>query len=169
MKSHSDKIHIFIPYGNLGKESYKEEILRALKRLNVSYTIVDWFCSDEEVAEYRVITDIAINAQTTDAMAASIQEHFYAGSVLFTGDWLPYQYFKDLGLTFSTFDWNDIHEKFLSVFKNVEEKKRSLKTNEDIIWSHSAWPATIAGWEKLYHQGNSYLKGSSNDEELFEF
>ncbi len=145
-----DTAHILIPYGNLGTDQYKRELTHKLEEMSLDYTIIDWFSSDQEVAEYRIISDVAINAQTTDAMSASIQEHLYAGSVVLTGSWLPYDYFRNLGLVFSSFEWSTVSEKFIAIVESLKRQKEAVQGNKEIIWSHSAWPATIKDWVNLY-------------------
>ena len=149
-KNKREKIHILIPFGYLGSKEYKTEIISKLKQLGVGYTIIDWYSTDEEVAEYRILTDVAINGQTTDALSASIQEHFFAGSVLLTGQWLPYDYFRELGLEFKSFSWDNLQNEFNSIIEDLSKQKNDAAKNREIIWSHSSWTSAIEGWYMLY-------------------
>lgn len=148
--SFNSNIHVLIPFSVLGNDVYKKEIISKLKNLKVNYTIIDWFCTDDEVAEYRIISDLVVNGQTTDALSASIQEHFYSGSVLLVGDWLPYEYFRELGLKFTSFSWHTLPEKFDSMIENLSAEKKLTRNNKEIVWTHSAWSSTIEGWTTLY-------------------
>ncbi len=147
-----DKIHVIIPFGYFGNDGYKSAIINKLKENKLSYTIIDWYSTDTEVAEYRMISDLAINGQTTDAMSASVQEHFYAGSVLLVGQWLPYGYFQELGLKFTFFSWKNLLERFDSIVENLGDEKRLAMSNKEIIWLHSAWSSAVKGWVTLYNE-----------------
>ena len=113
-----DNLHIVIPmtYGRIDTY-YKEEVRHALNESGLLFTMLDKSLSKVELADMRLQSDIVINIQTTDALAASLVEHLYAGSILIVGDWLPYSIFDENGIRYFKTDVNSLS----SVIKNVVE------------------------------------------------
>ena len=74
-----------------------------------------------------------------------------AGSVVITGNWLPYQVLRDLGVYFIGIDHlTDIGETLVTCLENLDQEKIQCKNNPEIIYDTSSWNNTINSWIKLY-------------------
>ena len=61
-------------------QEYKNYLENRLSRLGIPYQILEKRLSLEQNLSMRIISDIAICIQNTDALAASVREHIMAGS-----------------------------------------------------------------------------------------
>ena len=99
------------------------------------------------MAALRLLSDIFIQVQTTDALSGSTQEHLYAGSFTIVGDWLPYKILKESGVVFNSVrsisEIIDIIELFNSECTDFKEK------NIYAIGMLSSWQYTIKDWVML--------------------
>lgn len=71
-------------------------------KMTGAYSIIEDFLSEEQVSALRLIGDVFIQLQTTDALSASTQEHIYAGARVIVGSWLPYSFLLENGVCFET-------------------------------------------------------------------
>jgi hypothetical protein len=77
--------------------AYKDEMAAALDAVGVNYRMFRDILDLEDICRLRIVSDVALNIQTTDSLSGSIQEHLYAGSALIVGRWLPYEMFEQMG------------------------------------------------------------------------
>lgn len=56
---------------------------------------IEDYLTEEGIAKLRLICDILIHAQPTDAASASVRECLYGGSIVVNGDWLRYDFIPD--------------------------------------------------------------------------
>ena len=77
--------------------AYKDEVVAALDAVGVNHRIFRDIMDLEDICRLRIVSDVALNIQTTDSLSGSIQEHLYAGSALIVGRWLPYEMFEQMG------------------------------------------------------------------------
>jgi glycosyltransferase involved in cell wall biosynthesis len=147
-----NKIHLLflLTNGNATNE-YLEEIERRLKQSAISYTCIHNKVTEIEIAELRILTDIAINMQTTDALASSIKEEFAAGTIVMVGDWLPYKIYENLGIHYYEINFQTINDRFVFVIENFDQIKKMVKKNEDIVLNFASWSSLINKWVDLYN------------------
>lgn len=143
-------IFIIIPFGYGGDETYKNLIINKIQELGVGYKLIESFISDEDVAKIRICTDFVINAQTTDAASASLQEHLYCGNVLLAGNWLPYNYFTENGITFWSFKKDELVEKITDILVNFPFYSSQVKSNSESIYKLSSWNFRIVQWVNVF-------------------
>lgn len=149
-KELKNKIFIIIPFGYGGDLIYKNSIKNKLDILRIDYVIFDNFLSDEDVAKIRICTDFVINAQTTDAASASLQEHLYSKNVLLAGEWLPYDYFLNNGIKLWSFNENDLEKNILEILNSFEDYSSQVETNRGKIYELSSWNARIGQWINVF-------------------
>lgn len=145
-----NKIFIIIPFGYGGNLVYKKLIMNKLVNLCVDHLIFDDFLSDEDVAKLRICTDFVINAQTTDAASASLQEHLYSNNVLLAGEWLPYDYFLNNSIKLWTFNQKELEQKILEILTNFEEYSNQVKINREKVYQLSSWSTRISQWINVF-------------------
>ena len=155
-----DKIQLVIlfTYG-LEKKAYKEKIITLLENSGISYKLLLSFMSMEDMAKLRLACDVVINAQTTDSLSASVQEHLLVGSRILVGSWLPYAILKEIDKGMIQFDsFNDLPFKLSSVIGLGRDKLYQRKINKE-LYTLSSWNTNIGEWRKLFQ---SCLKPGTN-------
>jgi hypothetical protein len=99
--------------------------------------------TDTELAKTKIVSDITINLQTTDAMASSVKEAFASFNVVIIGDWLPYDVYKDLGIYFISCGLDKLEEQFLKVMQNMAEEKKKCIYNKQKTLEFASWKYLI--------------------------
>lgn len=64
------------------------------KNPNMKIRMITNFLTTEELAIFRLISDIYVTMQETDAMSGALTETLYAGNICITASWLPYRKLK---------------------------------------------------------------------------
>lgn len=77
-------------YGNNKDKSYYDEISALCDSYGLKYHFVTDYLSNEDMARFRLLTDLFIHIQPTDAGNASLQEFLLAGTQCINGKWLSY-------------------------------------------------------------------------------
>lgn len=112
--------------------------------------------TDQEITELRIISDITINAQTTDALASSIKEAMVSGDVVLVGDWLPYEIYAELGVHYLTFDLEGMSKELRYALGAVEKLQKKGADNANIIRKFASWNALVDQWisdyQRLYNE-----------------
>ncbi|MDQ3635255.1 MAG: hypothetical protein M3405_12225 [Acidobacteriota bacterium] len=155
--SEVDKKHLFLiflltygidesggEYVNLIKKKFQESGMPNLCMENR--------LTDEEIAEVRIISDITINMQTTDALASSIKEAMVAGDIMLIGEWLPYEIYKNLGVFYLTTSFETLYEKLKYILNNFDELRDKSEANREKILNFASWKILINDWIKLYKE-----------------
>lgn len=131
---------------------YIEQVKKKLEKLNISHLCLEDRLTDREIAEIRIISDITINLQTTDALASSIKEAMVAGDVMIIGDWLPYDIYKKLGVFYSATSIEKLCRNLKSILDNMDEYREKSKINRKIILEFASWNVLIKNWVELYKE-----------------
>jgi hypothetical protein len=144
----NDDLFIF-PFTYGGTKLYRKKLEIMINKKELSYLFIDDYLSNEKIAALRVISDVLVQLQTTDALSASTQEHLYAGSRVIVGSWLPYSFLRDNGVIYETVDSVDEIGEYLN--KTITNKISKYKKNHNnkIIRNLSSWDETINCWYSL--------------------
>lgn len=148
-----EDIEIILPftYGHIDIV-YKNNITHILEKLGVTYSFLDHFLSEEELAKKRLETDIMIQLQVTDQFSGSMQEHLFAKNIVITGSWLKYSDLVNEGCYYETVnDTKDLAEKLSYIIANLQKHKALCENNPHIIKKLSSWENNINDWKKLYN------------------
>lgn len=146
-------ILLLFPMAYGGSVDYKDFVKQKLYSSGLKYKIIDNFMSSEDVALLRKSADIMIQVQKTDQFSGSMQEHIFARNVVITGSWLPYGILEEKGvflLKISTVE--EVGEKLLNVFKNLDAFREKCNGNPEIIWELSSWDKNIHSWIEIYDE-----------------
>lgn len=147
-----EKMFFVLPM-TYGDFSYREKIKKVLLGTNLSYKILEDFMTYEEMARFVVASDIMINLQTTDQFSGSMQEHMYAGNVVITGDWLPYDILWSKGaFALRISEFSQLTETLVYAVRNLDELKNKSKQVNAFIYDLSSWSVNIQKWIGLYNQ-----------------
>lgn len=142
---------LVFPVAMGGNEERINMIESKLKSAGLKHKFIRNFLPDEELAHFRCATDVMIQIQRTDQLSGAMQEHLFAGSVVITGDWLPYSVLDNAGIIYEKIaNPSEVGEKVLDVCNKIPDLKSKLEMNKDIIWSLSSWEKCTDSWIALY-------------------
>ena len=128
---------------------YLENLEREVKILGCDYVILREFLNEEKIAKLRIICDILLHAQLTDAFSASIQESLYAGAIVFNGKWLPYTDLpSDMQCLIEYEDFEEMIAKLREVLASYDTYKESFKGNKEILRNISSIEITTKAWKE---------------------
>lgn len=143
-------IHVVLPMTYGGTQEYLAEVKERLKNVDFTYTVLEKFLQDKEVATIRRLSDLMVNIQNTDAASGSVKGHLYCGSVCIIGEWLPYNNMEDLGIYYLKTSKNNLCVRIENAIANFTDLKQKCSQNKDIIRRNFSWEATIQDQVKAY-------------------
>lgn len=148
------KITLVLPftYGEC-TDDYETKVLTLLHDLPSANLVVRGFQTADRVAVIRLATDIYINAQTTDAFSASVQEYLYAGALLLNPVWLEYYELKGWGIYYQ--EYQNFCDLPVLLEKVVREGLPDLHENAKVLESKTSWSAVRQSWLDIYQQKNT--------------
>lgn len=132
------------------QKSYFLDLIKVIDNLDIPHIKFVDRLSVDQLIKTRIISDITVNTQTTDALASSIKEAFVSKNLLLVGDWLPYDIYKDLGIFFISSSKSELHQKIGNSISNLKDLKNKCEDNPKIILNFASWKAVINKWEKMY-------------------
>lgn len=142
-----DEIHLVVPFSYGGEHGYRERLNEALDAAGFTYTLIDRYVSTEKIVELRLITDIMVNIQLTDAFSASIQEHVVAGNVCVIGSWLPYVgFFHEKGIFVVDTSLDNLQENLERTIRHYPTYKTRSENNTSILYGINSWSEAIVPW-----------------------
>lgn len=147
-----NEIQLAIPAYRISDSDYNRiKLLLDNSTLKNDYKIFTHFMGETEVSSFRVLTDIFIHAQTSDALSNAMMEHLYAGSVVINGKWLNYSSLDDNGIVYTKFDSFESLAGVLSVVvKDYQTHSLDSAKNHDIVYSISSWDSLRSRWMSNY-------------------
>lgn len=144
-----EKVFLVLHMSYGGTEQYKKTVSDIAQETGCDFAIIERFLSEEEVADLRLVTDIFINAQTTDAFSGSVCENMFADSLIINAAWLRYKEFDMYNFKFLEFD------KFENLDKCILEGleyEMALSENRELIWKLRSWEFCSKNWERVYRE-----------------
>ena len=135
------------------QDSDLQSIQDLLNSVGIAYQIFTDFMDEETVSKLRVISDIFIHAQTSDALSCAMLEHLYAGSIVINGEWLKYSILDNNGIYYKTFkDFSLLSEVLDEVICNIAAEKLKVSNNRDLVSQISSWDYLRKYWIDLYKE-----------------
>lgn len=143
---------IQLSYGSAKEDLYRElsELSHSLA-LNVVF-IMD-FLSLEKVAALRILTDLFIHVQKTDATNASILEYLLADTQVINGSWLKYKFIEKYGFPYYRCD--SISELSMCINNVLSgDYPRIMVSGEvkEAIRSFKSWKLMLERWHSLFEK-----------------
>ena len=132
------------------KEQLKIELSTQCIEAGLNYRIIEDYLTVEQVAALRLITDIFIHIQPTDAYNASLQEFILAGAKCINGKWLDYPSLERHGAPYYVCDsLEDLPKVLKGVLCN---ELPELMISNDVIEEieGNAWVKKIQQWITFY-------------------
>lgn len=151
-KEVKDNLFLIFPmtYGDVSAD-YINEVKNLLIDSKFSFLIFEDRLSNQEIVEIRLISDITINTQTTDALASSIKEAFVAGDLVLVGDWLPYGIYEELGVKFEKINFENLTDVLRIHLDSFISSKNKYDENEYIIDDFASWNSLTVKWLNFYN------------------
>lgn len=143
-------LYLHMSYGVSDKE-YIRQIERELIDLGCRYNISYKYMDSYDIARLRSAIDIFINAQTTDALSASMLEYLYSGCIVMNPKWLTYEFLEENKIEYT--EYKDFYDLKIKLEKILLEKKyniHDIKHTREIISKFYSWSNVIKKWEDIY-------------------
>ena len=145
-----NKYFIVIPwtyaYCSMG---YYRKLNELLSCSGYDFKFLTTYMNENEVAAFRKLTSIMIQAQKTDSMSASMMETLYAGNIVITGGWLPYDDFIKSGMTIVTIESvREVGNVIKTIHSRMDYNK--VEKNREIIHKMCSWEKNTSKWIDMY-------------------
>lgn len=141
-------IFLHIPMGYGGNSEYFKYIEEKIENSGFECKIDKKFYTPDEMAEVRMMTDIFIHGQTTDASSSSVFEYVFSGALLVNGKWLKYPELEQYGVIYEEFeDFNELPDIILSMIKNGNMD--NINSYDALVKTRS-WKYLRKTWQGLY-------------------
>ena len=144
------QIYLIVPMTYGGNQAYITKLKKKLATLKLSNQIIEKSLSNENLCKLRIVSDIMISIQISDAFSASVQEHIFAGGIVIVGDWLPYEIFKDYDIRYVKTEIENLTNNLNKTILNFTALKEECKKNKEKITALSAWKSSIKDWVSNY-------------------
>jgi hypothetical protein len=147
------RLFILMPMTYPDNQAYREEVRKSLVSADVEYRIMDKIVSPEDMGRVRIVSDYAVNIQTTDSLSGSIQEHMFAGSSMIVGKWLPYSVFETMGVPLQRIESPEEITSIMEKAVLARPARRTEPEYADKIYDYSSWSSNADRWLELYGDG----------------
>ena len=141
------RIFLLLQMTYSGTHKYIKEVADAAKETGCEYRVIHHYLTDEEVADLRIMTDIYINAQTTDAFSGSVCENLFSGTILINARWLRYQEFKNYDFQYLEFNSMD---EIGRLVKLAMDQKIDVSKNRKLVWQLRSWERCASNWQRMF-------------------
>lgn len=149
-----EQLFLIIPMTYGGSNSYIESIRQRVESLGLPYLVLSSFLTLNELCKFRIVSDITITIQETDALASAIQEHLYTKEILIAGEWLPYQEFNEHGVFYLTTSLESVTGTISTALENYMSFKKMCLRNDVKLSKFSSWNNVIKDWLAIYNELN---------------
>jgi len=134
-----------------GAQEYSLQIESYLKKTTLHYKIFNQFLDAYDIARIRKVSDIMINIQDTDQLSCSMLEHMYAGGVIITGGWLPYDILTAKGAFLTTINSiRDVGAELLTIIHKIDDLQKLSIPNKSIVDQMERWDRNIKSWAEFF-------------------
>lgn len=136
-------------------DSFLNEIDDELKDFDIPYYCFREKLAVDDLAKLRILSDIVINIQISDALSSSLVEYFFAGNIMLLGDWLPYEFLKeDYNIHFIPIKTSNISEKVRYVVDNYMDEIEEANNNIEKTYRLSGWPNVSQRFRDFFYEVN---------------
>lgn len=152
-KNKLDNLHFVFPltYGDI---NYKQQIIASAKKNNFDFTALTTPLSKEQIAKFRLVSEIMIHLRDTDQFSGSFQEYLYTNNVVITGKWLPYQFIVDKGIYLHTLSkLDELSDTLEYILANIDNESEKSYGNKRIIAEISHWNVLVNKHIAIYNKG----------------
>ena len=132
---------------------YVNSIRTGAEQLGLPVRILDRRLSSDDLARFRVATDIMIHVPITDQFSGAMLESLAAGAVLITGGWLPYRRLRVAGVYYhEVFDVKQISSTLSPILERFDLERSQAKKNRPIVQEMVSWRSIAPQWTSIYDE-----------------
>jgi len=147
-----EQLFLLIPMTYGGSKPYFETIKQKADALGLPYKLISSLLPLHDVGKLRIVSDIVITIQKTDALSSAIMEHIYAGGILIAGEWLPYKILDENGVFYLTTPLESLNETVSDTIENYNSVKNKCMENNVRMAKLSSWNIAIKNWLAIYNE-----------------
>lgn len=154
-----EAIYCLVPmtYMNAGVE-YEERVTSAIRDSGLVGALLTSFLDESDQARLALATDVFINAQTTDALSATLQEFIYAGCRVLSGSWLDYSELDPIDLTLDLFtQFEELPHLLVEALNNPICGKVLTRRRKSLALR--SWEVLAPQWLQLYELQRARTQG----------
>jgi hypothetical protein len=143
------RLFVLVPMTYPDNPGYQAEVEARMQAAGVDFAMLRDKLDIKDICRIRIVSDYAINMQTTDSLSASIQEHIFAGSTVIVGRWLPYDIFEEMGVPLRKVD----DARGIAAALETPGRDRNWPpppAYAEKIYERSSWSSSIGKWMDLY-------------------
>lgn len=146
---YKDKIQIVLQLTYPVNKSYTDQLEDYVKKIGCESKLILREMTDSEVADLRIINDIFINAQCTDAFSGTVCENLFSNTLLLNAKWLRYAEFEEHPFKFVEFQ---NFEEIPDLLGNMIDKYSNTKSgnNERLVWNLRSWEKCRGNWTDIF-------------------
>lgn len=149
-----DRIFLLFPMKHLHAmktEIYIQQVEKAVQQAGFAYKIFRGILSIDDIARLRIASDIMIHTPPTDQFSGTMTEVLYAGNVVVTGAWLPYDVLDQAGIEyFKVKHVAEVGKKLADIVNTPVAYRIDQEKNARIIWEFASWEKNLQNWIELY-------------------
>lgn len=146
-----NKIFLHFPMGYGLNEEYYAYISDMLEQSGFEYKIDKKFYSPEKIAKIRLLADIFIHGQITDASSSSVFEYIYADTILINGDWLYYEDLEKYQIPYLKYKkFSELPGIIENVIDSYDDLIKELREKNGLIRETRSWEKLHRRWQALY-------------------
>ena len=131
-------------------QPYLNNLKRQVAQSGCQYTFIEGYQTEENIAKLRLLCDILLHAQPTDAASASFFECMYVGAICLNGSWLPYPFINDYHNRVIEYDdVSQITAIVKDVVENYTEYKAKYSINEGFRNGYPSAKENAKIWKQI--------------------
>ena len=149
-----EKLFLIVPltYGLNKNEPYYINLKRTIAESGIEFLLFENHLSDMELCESKIISDITVSLQTTDTQSSSIKEAFAAKNIVMAGDWLPYEFYEELGIFIKRSNLENFYADFIEIIKNFDDYYKKSEDNSDKVGAFVSWKLIVPRFINVYKE-----------------
>lgn len=138
-------------YGANTDLNYQKEIKDLCEYHKLRYHFLTSYLSNEDVARLRIIVDLFIHLQPTDANSASLREYLLAGAQCINGRWLNYPDLEVDGIPYHICESLEDLPKIIRMFFNNELPKVFISERVSDYILSTSWTFQSKRWADFFY------------------
>lgn len=141
---------VLFPLGYGPGESVRKVIEQENKSLELDVVYLMDYLSPRDVAALRLITDLFIHIQNTDAHCFTMREFLLADTQVINGKWLSYSELEQFGKPYYECESKDTLKDVLALFFKEELPRIECPAELETKMQQSSWDSVAQRWVDFY-------------------
>ncbi|MET1280059.1 hypothetical protein [Vibrio navarrensis] len=122
-----------------------------MKNTNLECEVVYEYLQGTSLVEFRKSIDVLVQIQKTDQLSAAMFEHLVQNKLVITGDWLPYEDLRNIGINYKTVSKGNIVSELSNMLVSLDTLTvdSKLKNNQKYIIDNYGRYSGVKRWSKF--------------------